>query len=487
MRGREDLFHLIKSLSKSEKRYFTLDAQKSGRDDSRYLELFKAINQQEAYNEESLQLKFGKGLSDDKARLYEAILRSMRDYRSAKSYAARIKEMLLDAKFLYERGLYDQCEERLDTARTMAYQLSDNLAILEILKEQRRIWKDTKPKGFDQLIEALIQETEVRLEYVREESNMLNTYDMLLIEILKNPQKNISPQRDEILKRYNHILARQHNPPVPLQAQLRFFQSIAFIYQLAGDTEQVYDCFYKVVQCWNANPKFKEEEFYRYILDFSNLLNVAFINPSHTDDIPLLLAQLEQEKPVNYHDKSTLFQKLTISKLVYYSNFRPNAPEVPLILASIDKGLSAYDLSPSSYLVILFNAATLTFLVNKFDLCQEWLDKIAQKGKKTSVRQDIVDSARIINLIVVFEQDDIEALDNEIRSVQRYFSQKPYSIAYNFSKLVIDHLKEISAASTREAKQISKALLEDIQQLRATQPIPLGLDGLLQKWIDGRY
>ena len=127
MKKRDDLFHLIKAMSKSEKRYFTLDAKKSSSKGSKYLVLFQAVNDMELYDEAKLKKKFGKNLRYDKSYLYEAIMRSMRDYRSANSYAARIKEMILDAQYLYERGLYEQCGERLEEARNLANDLDDQI------------------------------------------------------------------------------------------------------------------------------------------------------------------------------------------------------------------------------------------------------------------------------------------------------------------------------------------------------------------------
>ena len=44
MRGKDDIFHLIKAMSKSEKRYFTLDAKKSGKEAAKYLSLFQTID-----------------------------------------------------------------------------------------------------------------------------------------------------------------------------------------------------------------------------------------------------------------------------------------------------------------------------------------------------------------------------------------------------------------------------------------------------------
>jgi hypothetical protein len=51
------LFQLIHSLTRSEKRYFTVVAA-THRDSSAYLKLFKAIDSQEAYDEKALKQQF---------------------------------------------------------------------------------------------------------------------------------------------------------------------------------------------------------------------------------------------------------------------------------------------------------------------------------------------------------------------------------------------------------------------------------------------
>ena len=92
--AKTDLYQLIKAMSKTEKRYFSIDAKKSGKDSARYLKLFQVINEMEEWDNEKLKRRFKQNLSADKKYLYEAILRSMRDYRSTKSKAAQVKEKI---------------------------------------------------------------------------------------------------------------------------------------------------------------------------------------------------------------------------------------------------------------------------------------------------------------------------------------------------------------------------------------------------------
>ena len=185
MRSKEDLFHLVQAMSKSEKRYFVLDAKKSGRTDSRYLNLFDAVNNMEEYDEEPLKKRFTANLSSDKAYLYEAILRSMRDYRSPASKAAQVKERLMDSRYLYERGLYDQSTERITEAKAMAAELEDQFTLLEINREEQVSLFDRKAKVELEHIEKLNEEREQIVKAIEEESKYINLYYRLLIEVFK--------------------------------------------------------------------------------------------------------------------------------------------------------------------------------------------------------------------------------------------------------------------------------------------------------------
>ena len=163
MTGNDDLFQLIKSMSKSEKRYFKIDAKKSNNKGAKnkYVQLFDAINSMDEYSEPVLKQKaFVKHLSVEKGELYKKILRCMRSFRSDKSVYAQIKEMILDASYLTELGLVDQSEKMLKRAKNLAYQMDHHLFILEINQEERYIARMKRSKNHEKEITELIEENE---------------------------------------------------------------------------------------------------------------------------------------------------------------------------------------------------------------------------------------------------------------------------------------------------------------------------------------
>ena len=118
---KDNLFVLIKSLSKSEKRQFKLYVGRLGvNEDSKFLLLFKILQKLSVYDE-SIILKNGfvkkQQLSNLKAHLYKQILISLRLNPSHQNIRIQIREQLDFATILYHKGLYTQSLKILCTEK----------------------------------------------------------------------------------------------------------------------------------------------------------------------------------------------------------------------------------------------------------------------------------------------------------------------------------------------------------------------------------
>jgi tetratricopeptide (TPR) repeat protein len=125
MPKRDKLFLLVKSLTKSEKRYFSIFTQMHIKgDDNDYMKLFKEFERQEVLNEQIIR----ENLSDEKlmahyavtkSYLYDLILKAMRSY-SKHSPDKKVLDLLQDAEFLYSKGIFDQALTLIEKAKEIA-------------------------------------------------------------------------------------------------------------------------------------------------------------------------------------------------------------------------------------------------------------------------------------------------------------------------------------------------------------------------------
>ena len=118
---KDNLFVLVKSLTKSEKRQFTLYVGRmDSNEDSKFLNLFQLLDKIKRYDE---KLILNKGivskqqLSNLKAHLYKQILISLRMNPMHKNIRIQIREQLDFATILYQKGLYKQSLKVLEKAK----------------------------------------------------------------------------------------------------------------------------------------------------------------------------------------------------------------------------------------------------------------------------------------------------------------------------------------------------------------------------------
>ena len=141
--NKENLFLLIKSLSKSEKRQFKLFVGRvKSNKDSKFIKLFNLLDKSFKYNElEILKKNFvtKQQLSNLKAHLYNQILQSLRMNPMLQDNRMIIREQIDYATVLYQKGLYKQSLKILDKAKNMSIDLDEKYSAFEIVEIEKLI------------------------------------------------------------------------------------------------------------------------------------------------------------------------------------------------------------------------------------------------------------------------------------------------------------------------------------------------------------
>ena len=151
----DNLFRLIKSMNKPEKRYFKIYASRHSSEENNYLKLFDAIEKQNEYNEESILKKFQKEtfvkkFPIAKARLFDTVLRSPDAFHANSSIDAQLKRQLHFAEILYKKSLYDQCARMLESAKRLATKYEKYSTLSEIFHWQKKLIEKDNYSGHEE-------------------------------------------------------------------------------------------------------------------------------------------------------------------------------------------------------------------------------------------------------------------------------------------------------------------------------------------------
>lgn len=177
---KEQLWRLIKSLNKSEKRNFKLFAKRAGStEDNKFIRLFDVMDRMETANDDAvmkrLRLKSGQ-YSNLKRHLYQQVLTSLRMIYITKEIDIELREQIDFTRILYGKGHYLDALRTLERAKAKALEHSQDLLHLEILEFQKLIEARhiTLSRQVDNKMDLLLNESAQRCYSVLDTSELFS-------------------------------------------------------------------------------------------------------------------------------------------------------------------------------------------------------------------------------------------------------------------------------------------------------------------------
>ena len=172
MKPSTELFSLIKSLTKSEKRFFKLNSSlQTG--DKNYLKIFDFIEKQKKYDEEELKEHFKnetfvKHLPSEKNHLYKLLLKSLRSYYSDRTVSSQLKQEIKNVEILYKKALYKECNKLVKRAKDLAKEYEKFYYWCELINWEKKLLEEAYESGiFSQNLDELIKEETEVIEKLR--------------------------------------------------------------------------------------------------------------------------------------------------------------------------------------------------------------------------------------------------------------------------------------------------------------------------------
>jgi hypothetical protein len=477
--AKDNLFELIQSLSRSEKRYFTVNG---GREDSNHMRLFQLMNGLKKFDDKKLKKVFPKNLSWEKGNLYKLILQSMRNYRSDKSTYAEIKEHILDVYFLREKGLYEQSYKWLQKVKELAIKYNRSADALEISQLEGKLLLNIKPVDLKEQINLLGKEQQSILESIEEEVQYTNAYRLILTKFFERINLFSEEQKSEFNRDFS-LEEKDINSFLSPRASYHFLLYQKFYSQFLGQPQAVFDYSHKILKWWKANQDIKKEERHSYLIDRFNYLAACFLINDY-DEALVTLNEMSKEPTNNALEKRVLFQGLVQYRHLYYMNIGDFTTAKNEYL-NVEKELKKINLDEKNRTTIIINFAILFFLMEDFADCIQTIDKIL-KNKNVTKRLGVQRFARVLKCICYLELSDVDGFESSHRSSRRFLAEikeNPESFEYQILAL----LKKLESAFPEDIQKIYQkiATFLDKRKNNPNQNNPIGLDEY-SYWVESK-
>ena len=490
MKPSAHLFHLIKSLSSREKRFYLRQVQKQkGGKDQLYLRLFHEIDKQDHYEEEKLKVafagsSFGKSLAFPKSHLYDQVLRTLQRLHHEVQIQGSLRSQLDKIEILVDRGLPAQAWRILQKALKQALNFEQCLEILQLLRWKRRLVLRLQPPAYPEELKAIAGLEKHWQKVFEKEQQAIDLHDHLYALFQETRRKGgleADPDLEGLLRQLN---ALKEDTQLHFAARIAALRGSAHLYHMREDFVSVHTAYQEEIQVWEAHPRQIKEAPLRFVRAFGQWLSSKAL----IRDYEQLLSEtqrLRKYPDLGKRGEAEVFQITYNLELFYYLNAGLESKAIALS-DTISVGIETYDkmLLPSAKLGFFYNLALVHWLDGKNREALHWTRKILH-FEKGEIRKDIRNFAPILEKILHFDLGHISQLESWFRAFAYHKSKKEGSNRLEgvVLRLVKTCLDEEGAASHQKAYEAFLHELKNQAKQRGTSRLGL-LE--LQKWAQRR-
>jgi len=469
----DNLFELIKSLSKSEKRQFKLYSGRLGANEhAKFIVLFDLLDKMFTYSESEI-LKHPeinkRQLSNLKAHLYKQVLISLRLNPSHQSIRVQIREHLDYATILYHKGLYNQSLKLLEKAKIMSLENEEKNMAYEILELEKVIEAQYITRSISNRADDLAVEAK-ELSELNVLTNTLSNLSLQLYGIfLKRGYVKNNEEFQEVTEFFHSRIPEVTISELGFREKLWWYKAHLWYHFLVQDFLSCYKYALRWVNLFYENPKMIVLNPVFFIRGKQYLLEALFF----IGDIPRFEETLikfqntlqEDEFPVRENVQSLAFL-YSYSHQLNLHFMKGTFQDGLSLIEPVLQGIVTYKTKIDAHHIMVFyyKIACLYFGVGENKKCIFYLDKIIS-NKQLEMREDLLCFSRILNLVAHYEAGADYHLDILIKSTYKFLLKM--EDLYQVQKEMISFLRGLGDIYPHEIKNEFKKLYEKLKALES--------------------
>lgn len=470
---KDALFELIRSMTKSEKRYFKLMASRHTiGEENNYVVLFDYIDKMKEYDEELIFVSF-KGqaflnrFSITKKRLYDHILEALSAFHSAQSIDAQLHTQLHAIEILYSKSLYEQAKRILRSAEKLAQKHEKYFILQELSSWQKKLMEND---GYSDLSSIQILNIQHHDQMFSEHIASLNDLWFAKSMIFSRLHtKGVARTQEERLEFRSYIeqvkIPDQESGFKEKYLHNHLMSAYHFgIQDLAGCSEYL-----------NRNLALFEEDRSRISNELSTYLSLL-TNAIYT--LESLGQRIESNKllqtlrklPIEFSSSISedmqikLFSSINSVELGVYTK-RGELEEALKRIPEIEAGLRTFDQKITSVrkAFLCFKVSTIYLGIGNPTDALKWINRIFN-DPELDPSEDLLSFAYLVDLLIHLELKHDKLLPYALKNTQRYLKSR--NKIHKFEKAFLHFVqKRIKTNNPFEAIELWENLLLEIKEL----------------------
>ena len=322
-------------------------------------------------------------------------------------------------------------------------------------------------QGKKTVVDSLIEEGQSVLKLIQEEEKYKGLRNSLAY-MLTQKRKLSKEDFMQNLEGFEKDIFEKDTPTInSFNALSDFLYAKATYYHLIGNYASYFKYSRERIELWEQQKQLSNANQFEYIILLQSFINSTIYHGRFD------LTEAYIEKQVAKANREQSFTSIRaysvyLCRFLYY--FNTKQPEKTKELAKdIVKLLKENNLHPKYQLALQINMVSFFFVCEEWKNCLFWIESIISK-KYGEHRRDLQNIARIYKLIALYEIGDSDQLDNQFRSIKRYFNLHGKIKKHNYAWALFEGLKNTHLAIPGRNKHTAIEALHNYVQAKRKSP-----------------
>ena len=465
----DQLFQLIKSLTKAEKRNFHLYGSRiQDAETLKYMQLFEWVEKSADCNDQQLMAKMKitdrTQYQNIKRHLYKQLMISLRMIHIHKKSDIEIREYLDFSDILYGKGLYLQSLKILEKAKTLAIASnSDHLALYIVEREKDIESRHITRNGVDKIPE-LVRISEEKINTLDNITRLSNIRIQLHSHYIKNGHVRDQETREQFIGAYSWIQTFGEEEALAYHEKVYLYQSLVWYYYIILDFEKCLSNAQKWVELCSQTEAIAEGDPDLLMRGYHYVLTCAY-NLRQTEVFDHYLKALEAYREAHYNRFNTNSQIISFLYVHYgrlnrhflHETYQEGLQVIPSTLRRLQKYKTKLD--AHRVMVFYFKIAWMHLMAGDPGAAIRYLNNILQM-EVGSLREDIQGYSRLMFLMAHYDAGNEEIMEYLVKGAKQFFSRMQEKNRLQTSTLAF--FRKMAKVNGKKRRAHFQSFLEEI-------------------------
>lgn len=459
MKTNTELFDLIKSLTSSEKRYFTLNASVQ-KGNKKYLKLFDLMDSQRSYDEKALRSLKGneditKNFNFTKNYLTKLIFKSLLNFKNEKSTDAKLFNMLQRCRILFDKALFRQYFKTVKAGKQLAGKTERFSFLLEFMEIERQLTKKEELSGVN--IEEVFEEELKILDKIRS-INIYKKTVSLLFRFYRTKGMIRSEQNEKDLEEcMNDLLLVSETVSdgtgISVTARERFLFAMSIAEEIKGNFEDSYNFSKKRIKLISENKNIFSESLFD---NFKDSVLSAIYSAAISGKFELAKKHLSYLKRISgrseINDLDILLTELQVDLIKILSGKTFKNKFAALLKTEDHLKRNKDKITINTYNLTVYRLSAIYFFEKNYSESLRIYTEYSLE-KKSGLTPFIEQYARMLLILIHFELKNYSLLKYMIPSAKKYLKSR--DALHRTEDIILKYILKMS----RQNKSTNQKLL----------------------------